>query len=83
MKTLISGKTVMAGLAFALMLSTTSGAHAGVCTYGTTAGNGPQATYAFTLPATIALTGNETPGTVLWSSTPITLSGKCWICRTD
>lgn len=49
-----------------LLSGTALRAHAAICTYGS--GFSQQAAYRFSPPATINLTGNEAPGTVLWTS---------------
>lgn len=60
---------MIAGLCGALLLGGAAGSvQAGICSYnpGTS-----QATYLFNVPPTIALTGAEAPGTVLWTSSPV------------
>jgi len=58
-----------AGLCGLLLGGMVVGAQAGVCSYAR--GTNSQATYSFSVPATIALTGTESVGTVLWTSSSV------------
>jgi len=63
---------LMAGLSGLMILGClTNGAWAGECAYVTNTTTSGQAVYTFTVPSTIALTGSEAAGTVLWSSSGI------------
>jgi len=76
MKTMELCRKILVGLSGLLVLGAlTNSAWAGDCTYivNSTGGHNftaGQATYAFTVPVTVALTGTEAVGTVLWTSPP-------------